>query len=159
MMGLQDGEFDDEPMGRTHSMFYQFGSEVHLIDVAIAEASAAGQRQDDLWNHKGARLDKDTDMIENNKYSTNVLSQISNGRIINTNWCLLDNQSICDIFPNSDFLTNIRPAADGREMHIHCNTGILVVTMVGDLEGYSTVCVGTIEHEPNLTERSTYTTY
>ena len=56
-----------------------------------------------------------------------------NGKIININWCLLDNQSICDIFPNSDFLTNIRPAADGREMHIHCR--ILIVTMAGDLEG------------------------
>ena len=68
--------FDDEPIDRTHSMFCQSGSEVQAIDAAIAEAIAAGQRQDDLWNHKNARLDDDTDMIENNKYSTNVLSQI-----------------------------------------------------------------------------------
>ena len=138
LMGLEDGAFDDEPMARTHSMFCQLGSTVSAVDAAIADASAAGQRQDDRWNHKGARLDDDND-IENNRYSTNVLSQLSNGRTININWCLLDNQSTCDIFHNADFLTNIRPAADGREMHIHCNAGILVVTMVGDLEGYGTV--------------------
>jgi len=46
MMGLEDGAFDDEPMGRTHYMFCQLGSEVrvHAVDAAIADASAAGQR-------------------------------------------------------------------------------------------------------------------
>ena len=68
-----------------------------------------------------------------------MLSQTMNGKIININWCLLDNQSTCDIFHNSVFLTNIRLAPDGREIDIHCNAGILVVTMVGDLDGYGTV--------------------
>ena len=45
MMGLEDGAFDDEPMDRTHSMFCQLGSEVNAIDAAIADPSAAGQRE------------------------------------------------------------------------------------------------------------------
>jgi len=68
-----------------------------------------------------------------------VLSQKINGKTIDINWCLLDNQSTCDIFHNSAFLTNIRLAPDGCEMHIHCNADILVVIMVGDVEGYGTV--------------------
>ena len=104
MMDLEDGAFDDEPMGSTQSMFCQLGSEnISAIDTAIADASADGQRQDDLWNHKGARLVDDNEKVENHKYSANVSSQTMNGRTININWCFLDNQPTISS-PTSDLL-------------------------------------------------------
>jgi hypothetical protein len=44
----------------------------------------------------------------------------------------------CDVFYNPTFLNNIRRTEDGREMHIHCNAGIVVVQTIGDLPGYGT---------------------
>jgi hypothetical protein len=81
--------------------------------------------------HRSARA-------ESFKYDANVLNQAGDGKI-DSNWVLLDSQSTCDVFYNPEFLNNIRVAEGGREMHIHCNAGVVVVKTVGDLIGYGTV--------------------
>ena len=58
---------------------------------------------------------------------------------IDEDWCLLDNQSTCNIFTNRRYLRNIRRAPNGRELHIKCNAGIALCTMIGDLPGFGIV--------------------
>jgi hypothetical protein len=64
-------------------------------------------------------------------------SQSNNDYHIPPTWILLDNQSTIDVFNNSDLLENIRQTT--RKMHIHCNAGVAITDMVGDLPGYGTV--------------------
>ena len=52
-------------------------------------------------------------------------------------WILLDNQSTVDVFFNPELLSDIRTSP--TVLKIHCNAGIAIVTMVGELAGYGTV--------------------
>ena len=57
---------------------------------------------------------------------------------LNPNWVLLDSQSNCDIFCNSELLTNLRHEP-GEGLTIHTNGGSLKTNMVGDVENYGQV--------------------
>ena len=76
MQGILDGssDLDDVLIG---SMMCQSGS---LINEFVKQSNDDGQREEDIWNHKG---------VQSTQYSANVLSQGQNG--INSNWCLIDN--------------------------------------------------------------------
>ena len=95
----------------------------------VVNAPSNKHHKSSAGNHKG---------VENAVYSANVLGQQSSSNI-NIDWCLLDNQSTVDIFCNAFYLSNIRTAPRNKQMHIHCNTGVLVVTKVGNLAGYGMV--------------------
>ena len=56
---------------------------------------------------------------------------------IDENWCLLDNQLICNAFINGKYLSNIRDAPDGKYIHVHCNSGVTHTNKIGDLPRYS----------------------
>ena len=52
-------------------------------------------------------------------------------------WILLDSQSTVDVFCNPRLLSNARDAK--RQLVLHCNSGMTMVTKKGDLKGYGTV--------------------
>ena len=56
---------------------------------------------------------------------------------IDENWCLIENQSICNTFINRKYLSNIRDAPDGQYLRVHCNAGVTYTNKIGDLSGYS----------------------
>ena len=56
---------------------------------------------------------------------------------IDENWCLLDNQSTCNVFINGKYLSNIRDAPDGQYLRVHCNAGVTQTNKIGDIPGYS----------------------
>ena len=43
---------------------------------------------------------------------------------IDENWCLIENQSICNAFINRKYLSNIRDAPDGKYLRVHCKSGV-----------------------------------
>lgn len=65
-----------------------------------------------------------------------VLNQ-NQGKKVNPNWVLLDNQSTVDVFYNRKLLVNIRES--NHHMNIHCNAGVTTMSLVGDLPGYGEV--------------------
>ena len=57
---------------------------------------------------------------------------------LSKNWILLDTQSNCDIFRNSDLLKNVR-ASQGPALRLKSNGGEMSCKSVGDVAGYGTV--------------------
>ena len=55
------------------------------------------------------------------------------GKLPNT-WSILDNQSTIDVFCNGDLLTDIRE--DTKSMQIHCNAGVAMTNLIGELAGW-----------------------
>ena len=52
--------------------------------------------------------------------------------VINENWFLLDNQSICNTSINGKYLSNIRDAPNGQYLHGHCSKGVTHTKTIGD---------------------------
>jgi len=65
----------------------------------------------------------------------------ANGRYegLDKNWVLLDTQSNCDIFKNSELLHNVRKYEGKGGLTLHSNGGTLEANMIGDIPGYGTV--------------------
>jgi hypothetical protein len=103
-------------------MFCQIGQSVGKLDSSPHE---------DAFTHRGARN------VTHHTWSDAVLSQAPGS--INKDWCLLDSQSTCNVFVNPRYLTNIRMAPGGQEMHIHCNAGTVICRTIGELSGFGTV--------------------
>ena len=57
--------------------------------------------------------------------------------IIDENWCLLDNQLICNASIDGKYLSNIRDAPNGQYLRVHCNAGVTHANKIGDLLEYS----------------------
>ena len=56
---------------------------------------------------------------------------------IGENWCLLDNQSICNAFINKKYLSNVRDAPNGQHICFHCKSGVKNTNKNFDLPRYS----------------------
>ena len=65
-----------------------------------------------------------------------ILTDASESRI-DKNWCLLNNQSIYNIFINGKYLSSIRDAPDGKYLQAHWNSGVTYIKKIGNLPGYS----------------------
>ena len=53
--------------------------------------------------------------------------------VIDENWCLLDNQLMCNEFTDSKYLSNIIYYYDGKYLRVHCNVGVKNINNIGDL--------------------------
>ena len=52
---------------------------------------------------------------------------------IDENWCLLENQSICNAFINRKYLPNIIDAPYVKYFCVHCYSGVNYTNNIGDL--------------------------
>ena len=86
-----------------------------------------------------------TTSVENGNFVSQSIVLFNSGITLQSNtdyhipssWILLDNQSTIDVFNNRELLENVRKTTN--KMHIHCNAGVAITDMVGDLPGYGTV--------------------
>eukprot|EP00536_Pseudo-nitzschia_multiseries_P013228 jgi/Psemu1/34482/gm1.34482_g len=124
MAGIEDGEFDDE------LCFMQLSTTISTHQPAPAKPRSVGASTvittgSRMLNHHISRE------LEH------MFSQ-SNGNI-DPYWILLDSQATCNCVSNPSLLRDIRIHPEGRKVRIHCNAGVVVVDMIGDLPGFGTV--------------------
>ena len=56
---------------------------------------------------------------------------------IDEDWCLLDNQSVCNAFINVKYLSKTRDDTDVKHLCFHWNSGVTYTNNIGELPGYS----------------------
>jgi hypothetical protein len=103
--------------------------------LSKTKAKASKGKQSSPKSTKGPRS------VKSNKAASSVnvqhvLNQ-NHGRRVNPAWVLLDNQSTVDLFYNPRLLHNIRKS--NHHMDIHCNAGVTLMSLVGDLPSYGEV--------------------
>eukprot|EP00536_Pseudo-nitzschia_multiseries_P001602 jgi/Psemu1/3663/gm1.3663_g len=123
MAGIEDGAFDDE------LCFVQLSTTISTYQPAPAKPRSVGTStviaRSGVLNHRISRE------LEH------MFSQ-SNGNI-DPYWILLDSQATCNCVSNPSLLRDIRVHPEGRKVRIHCNAGVVVVDMIGNLPGFGTV--------------------
>jgi len=110
------------------------------------DASKSTQEQDTGAGQRGNDVDaQESDVMHDQmgfgfmQLSLSMLQ--ANGRYdgLDKNWVLLDTQSNCDIFKNSELLQNVREYEGQGGLTLHSNGGTLKANMIGDIPGYGTV--------------------
>jgi hypothetical protein len=59
-----------------------------------------------------------------------ILAQRTNRKPIDPDFCLLDGQSMVNLFSNPNLVNNICPAS--TPIHVHCNKGTMPTTAIAD---------------------------
>jgi len=90
----------------------------------------------------GSTSDKEEESSDDENYKFafrkhDVSCSIQDKAAIPKTWILLDSQLTVDVFSNPRLLTNIRDTK--KSLTLYCNAGKAIITMKGDLKGYSTV--------------------
>ena len=123
------------------------------MDLATLQAQLMqGEDDDHLWDYNeseettGVQLIQASNNTDDNPASSNIsysFLQMTKSSIIPKRWILLDNQSIVDIFCNTQLFHNIHTMK--TTLHIHCNVGVATMNQQGELHGYGPC--GTIQAE------------
>ena len=64
---------------------------------------------------------------------TILASAVESG--IDENWCLLDNQLMCNAFINGKYLSNIIDSPGRKYIYVHFNAGVTYSNIIGELPG------------------------
>eukprot|EP00536_Pseudo-nitzschia_multiseries_P014537 jgi/Psemu1/39067/gm1.39067_g len=123
MAGVEDSAFNDE------LCFVQLSTTITTSQRAPAKPRSVGTRTvsagSGMLDHRVSR-------------ELEYMFSQSNGNI-DPYWILLNSQATCNCVSNPSLLRDIRIHPEGRKVRIHCNAGVVVVDMIGELSGFGTV--------------------
>ena len=100
----------------------------------------------DIFQAVFSRIKRNTNTMCVGYTTLDVLSEAS----FDESWCLIDNQSTCNDFINSKYLSNIVDDSYGECFMCHYNAGITFTKNIGDLPRYSNTIWYNLKGRPKI---------